>query len=257
MGKIGTLFFLLLRLVWSAGVILIPVMGIWFSSSLTAFWNGPIWAVCLAGLLLFPILPLLWEALAIRRANKRDEKSRAAGRAVRERFLTFWDRLILRTLTMNMAFLTLMVATFPQAGFTALSTRGDWMLQSVEGDWVEEIRQGLFTGAGWLEWAYDAARENPFDDPDAVDKEKPQPDKLKAKKAAKGSSAGEGGGKTERGEGSTYVAHALGSAPRRRKNVDGYRDRYRRCRPPSQSKGERSFHVGQGAPRLDGRPDLV
>lgn len=137
-----------------------PVLGVWVSSSLAAYLNGPIWATALVGLLFFPLLPLAWEGLgAWRRSRKKTPK---------ERILTFGDRFILRTLFLNLAFLGALLAARPEAGFTALQARGDWMLEGVEAPWAESVRPWLFRTADQLEWVYLAARDNPYaeDNPD-------------------------------------------------------------------------------------------
>lgn len=50
---------LLLNVLWIAIVVVVPALGVWVGSSLAAYLNGPVWLACLAGLLLFPVLPLL------------------------------------------------------------------------------------------------------------------------------------------------------------------------------------------------------
>ena len=115
-----------LRLAWALIVVLVPLLGVWVASSIAAYLNGPIWAVCLVGLLAFPILPALWEFWGLWRQS-RDNAARASkGEAPRERFLTWWDRLTLRTLALNLLLLAALLLSTPQLGFTALATRGDW-----------------------------------------------------------------------------------------------------------------------------------
>lgn len=76
-----------------------PLAGVWLASSLAAFANRATWLPVVAGLLLFPGLPLAWEGAAALRHH-------GAGLAkVRRRFLTFSDRLVLRTLAINILFL--------------------------------------------------------------------------------------------------------------------------------------------------------
>src|SRR4051794_26536560 len=99
-----------------------PLAGVWLASSLAAFANRATWLPVVSGLLLFPGLPLAWEGIGVLRA-RRDKLAR-----VRRRFLTFSDRLILRTLFINLVFLVVLLAAFPSRAFVALSTRGDWML---------------------------------------------------------------------------------------------------------------------------------
>ncbi|MCB9797373.1 MAG: hypothetical protein H6741_32185 [Alphaproteobacteria bacterium] len=142
-------------LFWMA-VIAVPLLGTWLASSLAAYHAGPVKVAAAAGLLLFPVLPLAWEALgSLRRAR--------GPKADRPRVLRLGDRLILRTLSLNLLFLGVLLAAWPKLGFTALSARGDWMLEGRQGPEVEQVRAGLFQAAGGLEWLYDAARDNPYD----------------------------------------------------------------------------------------------
>jgi transglutaminase-like putative cysteine protease len=144
-----------LKALWTAFVIATPVLGAWLASSLAAHANGPVALAAASGLLAFPTLPLAWEAWASYRRKK--------AKAPRPRILTFTDRLILRTLALNLLFLAILLATRPQAAFTALSTRGDWMLDGNTGMTADSIRKRLFWAADRLEWLYLAVRTNPFD----------------------------------------------------------------------------------------------
>ncbi|MCA9719291.1 MAG: transglutaminase [Myxococcales bacterium] len=143
------------KLLWSAAVVLVPALGVWFASSLAAYRNGPVWLVCLCGALLFPVLPLAWDALAGWRRRRKGARG--------PRVLTFWDRLVLRTLTINLVFLSALLARFPAEGFAALSTRGDWFLDGQQGARVDEARVLLFRAADGLEWLYVATHENPYE----------------------------------------------------------------------------------------------
>jgi transglutaminase-like putative cysteine protease len=142
-----------------------PVAGVWIASSLAAFSNRAAWLPVAAGLLLFPGLPLAWEAWAA---------SRARGRVKRLRVLTFSDRMILRTLVVNTVFLAVLLSAFPTRAFVALSTRGDWMLEGRSGESVERTRRVLLKGAAGLEWLYRAAHQNPYRQ-DRKDDEHPTP----------------------------------------------------------------------------------
>ncbi|HET8647396.1 MAG TPA: transglutaminase domain-containing protein, partial [Vicinamibacteria bacterium] len=124
------------------------------ASSLAAYLNGPIWLAGLMGLLLFPVLPFAWEGWA---ASRRDRRPDA-----RPRLFSFTERLILRTLVLNLAFLTALVARFPQAAFAALATRGDWFLDGRSGPAAERARADLFGVASGLEWVYGALRDDPY-----------------------------------------------------------------------------------------------
>lgn len=124
----------------------IPLLGIWAGSSLAAFAGGSVWVAILAGLLAFPTLPLVWEAVARRRR---------ANKTARPALLKTWDRMVLRTLAVNIVFLGVVLTFGPQTLFTALATRGDWMLDGREGDASEALRGGLLRTADGLEWLYD------------------------------------------------------------------------------------------------------
>ena len=129
-----------------------PLAGVWVASSLAAFANRATWLPVACGLLLFPGLPLAWEGIGFLRSRKK------LGR----RFLTFTDRLILRTLVLNTLFLGVLLAAFPSRAFVALSTRGDWMLDGRHGASAEKARRVLLACAGAVEWLYKASHENPY-----------------------------------------------------------------------------------------------
>lgn len=134
--------------------VITPLIGVWVSSSLAAYLNGPLWLAILVGLLFFPLLPLVWDGLSSWRRSRKE--------VARERILTFTDRLVLRTLFLNLALIAAILAARPEVGFTALQARGDWMLDSPEGEWADEVRPWLFAAADRLEWVYDLAHENPY-----------------------------------------------------------------------------------------------
>ncbi len=133
-----------------------PLSGVWLASSLAAFANRATWLPVAAGLLLFPGLPLAWEGIGVLR-GRRDKKAKG-----RRRFLTFSDRLILRTLALNLVFLVVLLAAYPSRAFVALSTRGDWMLDGHHGPKAESTRKVLLTLAGAVEWLYTASHDNPY-----------------------------------------------------------------------------------------------
>lgn len=128
-----------------------PLVGVWVASSLAAFANRATWLPAFSGLLLFPILPLVWDAIAVARR-----------RSATRLFLTFADRLVLRTLAINLVFLGGLLALYPSRAFVAISARGDWMLDGRSGPAVEKIRHALITSAGALEWLYLKAHDNPY-----------------------------------------------------------------------------------------------
>jgi transglutaminase-like putative cysteine protease len=133
-----------------------PLFGVWLASSLAAFANRATWLPVASGLLLFPGLPLAWEGIGVLRA-RRDKKAKG-----RRRFLTFSDRLILRTLAINILFLVVLLAAYPSRAFVALSTRGDWMLDGRHGPSAERARGVLLAFAGTVEWLYAATHDNPY-----------------------------------------------------------------------------------------------
>lgn len=139
----------LMKLLFYGGVFATPVLGVWLASSLVAYVNGPTTLAALSGLLLFPLVPVVWDALG--------QKRRRPG------ILTWGDRIALRTLALNLIFLTLLLALRPQASFLALSTRGDWFLDGRQGAPVEFIRQGTFKLASGLEWLYLRFHSNPYE----------------------------------------------------------------------------------------------
>ncbi|MEM6954906.1 MAG: transglutaminase domain-containing protein [Myxococcota bacterium] len=143
----------------------IPLVGAWLGSSLAAMLDGPKWVAPVVALLGFPVLPFLWEGWA--RARRKDEAKKA--------ILTTWDRVILRTLVLNFAFVSAFVAFDSNRMFTALSTRGDWMLDDAEGPRVEQVRSGLFATVEGLEWLLIGAEaDNLYRD--LVDDDAPPPD---------------------------------------------------------------------------------
>ena len=153
-GLVWWLLLLPLRAAWVASVVAIPAIGVWMASSLAAYRNGPVWLACACGLLLFPLAPLAWEAIG---AWWRGRKAKPS-----PRILTFGDRLILRTLVINLTALAAMLVRFPETSFAALSTRGDWFLDGREGPQVERARAGLFFAADRVQWLYEAVHTNAF-----------------------------------------------------------------------------------------------
>jgi transglutaminase-like putative cysteine protease len=152
---------LLIRTLFYAAVFLTPLLGVWLASSLVAYINGPALLAVFSGVLLFPLLPVLWDL--------RRRKKGTSG------ILTWGDRITLRTLVLNLAFIALLLALRPQTSFLALSTRGDWFLDGMSGPQVELARQGLFKLANGLEGLYLVFYDNPFDQYADTTQVKPQP----------------------------------------------------------------------------------
>jgi transglutaminase-like putative cysteine protease len=139
-----------------AVVYAMPVLGVWAASSLAAYLNGPPWAPFVAGALAFPVLPVAWEVIfEIRRARKR---------AAKPHILTLADRLTLRTLAVNFAFLAALLVFYPSHLFEALSARGDWFVAGKTDRTSEALRAGAFKLADRFEWLYELTHENPFED---------------------------------------------------------------------------------------------
>ena len=82
---------LIIRTLFYVAVFLSPVLGVWLASSLVAYVNGPKLLTVFSGILLFPLVPILWD---IRGRKRRKEPS----------ILTWGDRIVLRTLLLNLAF---------------------------------------------------------------------------------------------------------------------------------------------------------
>lgn len=134
-----------------------PLLGVWIGSSLAKASDGPVWLPIATGALCFPVLPLLWEAVARWRRRK-------AGKPI----LTLADRLILRTLSINLVFVGSLLALYPSTVFTALSEHGDWMLESAEAPWA---RDALHSAADRMQWLHELTHPNAYEemiDPDAT-----------------------------------------------------------------------------------------
>lgn len=151
----------LLRGVWGACVVALPVLGFWLASSLAVFLDGPKWLPWLAGALAL-LLPMLWEVESSFRFSRKIAARLAKGEKSPVRILTLADRLLLRTTFLNLLFLSLLLVAWPRASFAALSTRGDWMLEGRSEPWTEQARGNLFRLANGLEWLYELSQPNPY-----------------------------------------------------------------------------------------------
>lgn len=174
------------RVIWSVVVILVPLVGVWVASSLTAYLNGPVWAACVAGALLFPVIPLLWELRAHSKFLTRVDRAKEAGKKAPRRWMTWWDRVVVRTLVVNVAFLAALLMSYPAEGFTALSMRGDWMLQGEQSERADIIRGGLFKASEGLAWLHRMANDNPYEkyDDGTSNTVKPEPNPVPVKPVA-------------------------------------------------------------------------
>ncbi len=143
-----------MRALRAAGImvaVLLPLLGVWAASSLAAYRNGPLWLVCMCGLLLFPVLPGLWEARA--------QWKRRRAESPRPRRLRLLTRLALRTAGINLAFLTALLWIYPGQTFVAVNMRGDWMLLGSNAGAAQTARRGIFGVAGALQWLYELTAE--------------------------------------------------------------------------------------------------
>lgn len=120
-----------LRAVWISMMVLTPLFGFWLASSLAAYSNASQWIALLVGLALFPLLPVGWELVFVWRRSKRPPT---------RPILTRIDRLVLRTLLINGAFLGVMLWQAPQTSFRALAVRGDWILDGHHGPIASSVR---------------------------------------------------------------------------------------------------------------------
>ena len=146
----------------AAAMVLTPLIGVWLASSLIAYFGGPRELALAGGVLLFPLLPLVWEARGQRRFRRKLEAAKQKGRDPPRAILRTFDRLVVRTLLINGAFLAALLAWFPKPSFTALATRGDWFLGGRTDATSSQVREGLFASAQALEWLHELANPNPY-----------------------------------------------------------------------------------------------
>ncbi len=144
------------KLGFAVTAVLLPLLGVWIASSLAAHHDGPLWASLVAGALCFPLLPVAWDLVARWRRSRNP--------APRRRVLTTFDRLLLRTLAINLVFVGGLLGLFPASAFEAVSTRGDWMLGGSQAPWAERVRGGVFGVAERLQWLHEATHENAYED---------------------------------------------------------------------------------------------
>lgn len=166
----GMLFKSVLGLCLLLGVLLVPLLGLWLSSSLAVYRSLPLqWVYALAALV-FPLLPLLWELWATVRFRKKHRRALEADQAEPRRRLRFFERFVLRTLLVNLSLLALFLGLYPQASFVALASQGDWFLP--EQDWAQNLRPALHQTADAFEWVYNWSRHNPYT---LAEEKRPQP----------------------------------------------------------------------------------
>lgn len=156
-GLIGSL----LGVVWILFVLLTPLLGVWLGSSLVSYYGGPAELAVAAGVLLFPVIPVLWEARATAKWNAQiAARKQLVGKP--KRSLKGFDRIVLRTLVLNGLFLAALIVWFPKVAFAALATRGDWFLLDQQDEISRTVRGACFASASGLEWLHRWANPNPY-----------------------------------------------------------------------------------------------
>lgn len=144
----------LTKLVLGAVLLVPPVLGAWVGSTLAA-WTGASREVAVGvAAVLFAALPLGWELASRPRTPP--------GGARPTRLFRLHTRLLLRASVLHIAFLAAVLLLAPRGVFTALSLRGDWMLPPGGSENVQWARRLVFAAADRVEWAYELATDNPF-----------------------------------------------------------------------------------------------
>ena len=159
-----------LKLAFWAFVLSLPVLGMWLASSLAAYAGWSTALAITAGLVAFPVLPVLWEVLAARlrarRIARRKSSSFLTDMANKRRDslrLRLFDRLFLRTLATSAVFVFGTVLIAPGHTFAALTTRGAWMLDGVEGPVADGVRDTLLDTSEAFAWLHRWTHPNQFD----------------------------------------------------------------------------------------------
>jgi len=158
---IGFLLDLLFSLACVLLLVLTPLVGAWLGSSLVTHFGGPREAALAGGLLLFPVLPIVWEVFAARAFNKKLTSKSWYGDPPKRRS-SLLGRLSLRTVASNLAFIIALLAWQPKVVFTALAMNGDWFLVGREDETSQRIRTGLVVASSGLEWLHQLANPNPY-----------------------------------------------------------------------------------------------
>ncbi|MGC4116131.1 MAG: transglutaminase domain-containing protein [Myxococcales bacterium] len=156
-GLIQTAFWL----VWIVLILATPLLGAWLASSLVSFFGGPREAALVGCVLLFPILPLAWEARATRQFKQKVASRNWYGKPPRRWLSAPW-RIVLRTLFLNLLFIAALLVWHPKVAFAALATRGDWFLEGRSDPVSQRLRGDLFHAASGLEWLHRWANPNPY-----------------------------------------------------------------------------------------------
>jgi hypothetical protein len=158
MKALGQLILVLLAVCGVAIAVATPLLGVWLASSLVSFEGGPRVLALVAGVLFFPVLPVLWELRATRNWRDKTAQRRQFGVTPKRKIPGVY-RLVFRTLALNLAFLAVLMVWFPKVSFTALATRGDWFLDEQGADGTRKV---LFAAASGLEWLHQLANPNPY-----------------------------------------------------------------------------------------------
>ncbi|MBI5544857.1 MAG: transglutaminase [Deltaproteobacteria bacterium] len=161
MRLIGALLKTLLWVTWIVLVLATPLLGAWLASSLLSYFGGPRELALIGGVLLFPLLPLAWEARATRVFKRRVASRNWYGKPPR-RSLSAPVRVVLRTLFLNLLFIAALLFWYPKVAFAALATRGDWFLGERQDELAQRTRSDLFRVASGLEWLHRWANPNPY-----------------------------------------------------------------------------------------------
>ncbi len=139
---------------WVALVVVAPLAAAWVASSRAAHAGWSVGAAAASGLLVFPVLPVVWEAFASWRKARRPTRGRS--------YFTRTDRLVLRTLAVSLALILGLVVHDPAATFVALNSRGDWMLDGRHDPHAETARRALFWTAERFALLARVTDDNPF-----------------------------------------------------------------------------------------------
>ncbi|MBI4818390.1 MAG: hypothetical protein HY791_19145 [Deltaproteobacteria bacterium] len=128
------------RVVWRFIVDFVSVgtalFGAWIASSIAAYLNGPIWLVAIAGALFGLVLPLLlevWHRLDRERYGETDEDHPWVG-----------HRILRNALLVNVAFIVGLLFLYARGAYNAVTTRGDWIIESSASELAGWARARLF-----------------------------------------------------------------------------------------------------------------
>lgn len=146
-----------LKVLWTALVVVAPLFAAWVASSIAARSGGSTRVAVASALLVFPVVPVLWELVAKWRRS-RDPKAKP-------HILTLADRLVLRTLFASLVFLGVLLARSPQRVFLSLNARGDWMLDGRTEPWAAGARRWVLRAAAGSHWLYKLTDDNPLHRP--------------------------------------------------------------------------------------------